>query len=51
MMSKELKKIRSSCHHNVLSKKRRILKVLKHFGEIFDFSLGFGNLTPAKSEI
>jgi hypothetical protein len=50
MMSKELKKRRSSCHHKVPSKKRKILKVLKHLVGLFDFSVWFWNLTPAKSE-
>lgn len=41
MTSMELKQRRSSCHHIVPSKRRKILKVLKHFWGIFDFRLGF----------
>ena len=40
MMSRELKKRRSSCHHKVSSKKIQILKVLKHFWGYSIFALG-----------
>jgi hypothetical protein len=50
VMSKELMERRSSCHHKVPSKERKILNVIKHFGGILDFRIWFWNLTPAKSE-